>query len=45
VAVAARRGALGSCHAIELPFVFGTLAAPGMAAFRAAARGRAPLRG
>ena len=29
----ARRGALGSCHAIELPFVFGTLAAPGMAAF------------
>ena len=29
----ARRGALGACHAIELPFVFGTLAAPGMAAF------------
>ena len=29
----ARSGALGSCHAIELPFVFGTLAAPGMAAF------------
>jgi para-nitrobenzyl esterase len=29
----ARHGALGSCHAIELPFVFGTLAAPGMAAF------------
>ena len=24
----ARRGALGSCHAIELPFVFGTLDAP-----------------
>jgi para-nitrobenzyl esterase len=29
----ARSGALGSCHAIELPFVFGTLSAPGMAAF------------
>jgi para-nitrobenzyl esterase len=24
----ARRGALGSCHALELPFVFGTLSAP-----------------
>jgi para-nitrobenzyl esterase len=24
----ARRGALGSCHALELPFVFGTLNAP-----------------
>jgi para-nitrobenzyl esterase len=24
----ARRGALGSCHALELPFVFGTLDAP-----------------
>ena len=29
----ARRGALGACHAVELPFVFGTLDAPGMAAF------------
>jgi para-nitrobenzyl esterase len=29
----ARHGALGACHAIELPFIFGTLAAPGMAAF------------
>jgi len=29
----AKRGALGACHAIELPFVFGTLDAPGMAAF------------
>ena len=26
-------GALGACHAVELPFVFGTLDAPGMAAF------------
>ena len=26
-------GALGACHAIDLPFVFGTLDAPGMAAF------------
>ncbi|MGD9932368.1 MAG: carboxylesterase/lipase family protein [Dehalococcoidia bacterium] len=24
----ARRGALGSCHALEMPFVFGTLSAP-----------------
>jgi para-nitrobenzyl esterase len=24
----ARRGALGACHALELPFMFGTLAAP-----------------
>jgi para-nitrobenzyl esterase len=24
----ARRGALGSCHALEMPFVFGTLDAP-----------------
>ncbi len=24
----ARRGALGSCHALEMPFVFGTLGAP-----------------
>ncbi len=29
----ARHGALGACHAVELPFVFGTLGAPGMAAF------------
>jgi para-nitrobenzyl esterase len=29
----ARRGALGACHAVELPFVFGTLGAPEMAAF------------
>jgi para-nitrobenzyl esterase len=29
----AMRGALGSCHALELPFVFGTLNAPGQAAF------------
>jgi para-nitrobenzyl esterase len=29
----ARHGALGACHAIELPFIFGTLAAPGMAGF------------
>ena len=29
----ARRGELGACHAIEIPFVFGTLDAPGMEAF------------
>jgi para-nitrobenzyl esterase len=29
----ARRGALGACHAVELPFVFSTLGAPGMAEF------------
>jgi para-nitrobenzyl esterase len=29
----AQRGALGACHAVELPFVFGTLDAPGMATF------------
>lgn len=29
----ARRGALGACHALELPFVWGTLEAPGMARF------------
>lgn len=29
----ARRGELGACHAIELPFVFGTLDAPGMDRF------------
>ncbi len=29
----ARRGALGACHAIDIPFVFGTLGAPDMAAF------------
>lgn len=28
-----RRGELGACHAIELPFVFGTLDAPGMDRF------------
>jgi len=27
----ARRGALGSCHSLELPFVFGTLSTSGMA--------------
>jgi para-nitrobenzyl esterase len=29
----AMRGALGSCHALEIPFVFATLAAPGIDAF------------
>lgn len=29
----ARRGALGACHALELPFVFGTLDAPGQDRF------------
>jgi len=29
----ALRGALGACHAVELPFVFGTLDAPGMDRF------------
>jgi para-nitrobenzyl esterase len=29
----ARRGALGACHALELPFVFGTLDAPTMDRF------------
>jgi para-nitrobenzyl esterase len=29
----ARRGTLGSCHALELPFVFGTLSAPTMDRF------------
>jgi para-nitrobenzyl esterase len=29
----AMRGALGACHALEIPFVFGNLAAPGMAGF------------
>ena len=29
----ARRGALGACHALELPFVFGTLEAPGQDRF------------
>lgn len=29
----AMRGALGACHALELPFVFGTLANPGIDAF------------
>jgi para-nitrobenzyl esterase len=29
----ARRGELGACHAVEIPFVFGTLDAPGMARF------------
>jgi len=32
----ARRGELGSCHAVEIPFVFGTLDAPGMARFSGA---------
>jgi para-nitrobenzyl esterase len=26
-------GALGSCHALEIPFVFGTLDQPGVSAF------------
>jgi para-nitrobenzyl esterase len=29
-------GALGACHALELPFVFGTLDAPGMDRFAGA---------
>ncbi|MCC5886495.1 MAG: carboxylesterase family protein [Gammaproteobacteria bacterium] len=29
----ALRGRLGACHALEIPFVFGTLDAPGMASF------------
>ena len=29
----AMRGALGACHALEIPFVFGTLANPGMDKF------------
>jgi para-nitrobenzyl esterase len=29
-------GALGSCHALEIPFVFGTLRQPGIAAFAGA---------
>ena len=29
----ALRGRLGACHALEIPFVFGTLEAPGMARF------------
>jgi para-nitrobenzyl esterase len=29
----ARGGSLGACHALELPFVFGTISAPGQAAF------------
>lgn len=29
----ARRGALGACHALEMPFVFGTIAAPGQERF------------
>lgn len=32
----AMRGALGACHALELPFVFGTLDAPGQAEFAGA---------
>jgi para-nitrobenzyl esterase len=35
-------GELGSCHALDLPFVFGTLETPGMAAF--AGEGDAPRR-
>ena len=29
----AMQGALGACHALEIPFVFGTLASPGMDKF------------
>jgi para-nitrobenzyl esterase len=29
----ARRGAMGACHALELPFVFGTLRLPGLSAW------------
>ena len=29
----AREGVMGACHALDLPFVFGNLDAPGMAAF------------
>jgi para-nitrobenzyl esterase len=29
----ALRGVLGACHALEIPFVFGTLEAPGQARF------------
>jgi para-nitrobenzyl esterase len=29
----AARGRLGACHGVELPFLFGTLDAPGMARF------------
>ncbi|MEJ5220580.1 MAG: carboxylesterase family protein, partial [Tepidiforma sp.] len=29
----ARRGAMGACHALEMPFVFGTLDAPGQDRF------------
>lgn len=32
----ARHGALGACHALELPFVFGTLGAPGKQRFAGA---------
>jgi para-nitrobenzyl esterase len=32
----ARRGELGACHAVELPFVFGTLDAPGIDRFSGA---------
>jgi para-nitrobenzyl esterase len=32
----ARRGALGACHALEMPFVFGTLGAPGQDRFAGA---------
>lgn len=32
----ALRGRLGACHALEIPFVFGTLDAPGMASFAGA---------
>ncbi len=35
-------GEIGSCHALDLPFTFGTLDSPGMAAF--AGEGTAPQR-
>jgi para-nitrobenzyl esterase len=34
----AMRGALGACHALEIPFVFGTLAKPGIDRFAGAGR-------
>ena len=39
----ARRGALGSCHALDLPFVFGTYAVPGQDKFAGTGPGVAKL--